>query len=97
MRLRLFNAVFFRVCVALCVYYYYCCVEYYGDDILKGGAYVTIIISGILIFLSRVDAVFLFWSLILVFLRIQTFACVFYSQSNFIGSYFLYSPVDKPF
>ena len=53
---------------------------------------VTIIISGIFILLSRVDVVFLSWSLFPVFPRIQTVACVFYFQSNFIGSYFLYSP-----
>ena len=28
---------------------------------------------------------------------IQTFACVFYSQSNFIGVYFLYSPRRQAF
>ena len=58
---------------------------------------VTIIISGIFILLSRVDAVFLFWSLFLVFPRIPTAACVVYSQSNFINSYFLYSPRRQAF
>ena len=53
---------------------------------------VTIIISGIFMLLSRVNAVFLFWSLFLVFSRIQTVACAFHYQSNFIGSFFLYSP-----
>ena len=43
-------------------------------------------------FLSRVNVAFLFWSLFPVFPRIQTVACVFHSQSNFIGSFFLYSP-----
>ena len=52
--------------------------------------------------LCRVDVVFLFWSLFPVFPRIQTVSCLFYSQSNSIGSYFLYSPpppppVDQPF
>ena len=47
--------------------------------------------------LSRVDVVFLFWSLFPVFPRIQTAVCLFYSQSDYIGSYFLYSPRDKPF
>ena len=42
--------------------------------------------------LSRVNVVFLFWSLFPVFPRIQTVACVFHSQSNFFGSFFLYSP-----
>ena len=81
---------FIRVSVFLCVYYYYCCVEYYGTIFLRG-AYVTIKISRIFISLSRVHVVFLFWSLFPVFPRIQTVACLFYSQSNFIGSYFLYS------
>ena len=53
---------------------------------------VTILISGIFMLLSCVNIVFLFWSLFPVFPRIQTVACVFYSQSNFIGSYFPYSP-----
>ena len=66
-------------------------------DIILSLLIVTIIISGIFILLSRVDAVFLFWSLFLVFPRIQTFACVFYSQGNFIGSYFLYSPRRQAF
>ena len=47
--------------------------------------------------LSRVDVVSLFWSLIPVFPRIQTVAYVFHSQSNFIGSYFLYSPRRQAF
>ena len=47
--------------------------------------------------LSRVDVVLLFWSLIPVFPRIQTVAYVFHSQSNFIGSYFLYSPRRQAF
>ena len=47
--------------------------------------------------LSRVDVVWLFWSLIPVFPRIQTVAYVFHSQSNFIGSYFLYSPRRQAF
>ena len=42
--------------------------------------------------LSHVDVVFLFWSLFPVFPRIQTVACLFYSQTDFIGSYFLCSP-----
>ena len=58
---------------------------------------VTIIISGIFISLSRVDIVFLFWSLFPVFPHIQTFACLCYSQSNFIGSYFLYSSCRQTF
>ena len=41
--------------------------------------------------LSRVDVVFLFWSLFPVFPRIQNVACIFYFQSNFIGSYFMHS------
>ena len=60
-------------------------------------AIVTIIILEIFILLSRVDVVFLFWSLIPVFPRIQTVAHVFYSQNNFIGSYFLYSPRRQVF
>ena len=32
-----------------------------------------------------------------VFTRIQTVTCLFYSQSNFIGSYFLYSPRRQTF
>ena len=40
---------------------------------------VTIIISGIFMPLSRVDVVFLFWSLFPVFPRIQTVAWLFYS------------------
>ena len=47
--------------------------------------------------LSRVDVVLLFWSLIPVFPLIQTVAYVFCSQSNFIGSYFLYSPRRQAF
>ena len=47
--------------------------------------------------LSRVDVVLLFWSLIPVFPCIQTVAYVFYSQSNFIGSYFLCSPRRQAF
>ena len=50
---------------------------------------VTIIISGIFMSLSRVDVVFLFWSLFPVFFRIRTVACLFYSQSDFSGSAFL--------
>ena len=50
---------FFRVCVFLCVYYY-CCVGIYLGIIFLRGAYVTIIISGIFILLSRVDVVFCF-------------------------------------
>ena len=56
---------------------------------------VTIIISGIFILLSRVNVVFLFWPLFPVFSHIQTVACLFYSQGNFIGSYFCTPPVDK--
>ena len=58
---------------------------------------VTIIISVIFMPLYHVDVVFLFWSLFPVFPHIQTVTCVFYFQSNFIGSYFPYSPVDQPF
>ena len=47
--------------------------------------------------LSRVNVVFLFWSLFPVFSRIQTVACLFYSQSDFIGRYFLYSPHKQIF
>ena len=62
------------------------------EKYFKGGAYVIITISGIFMSLSRVDVVFLFWSLFPVFPRIQTVACLFYSQSKCICSYFLYSP-----
>ena len=46
--------------------------KYYGNNILKGGGggwgvYVTMIISGIFMSLSRVNVVFLFWSLFLVY------------------------------
>ena len=47
--------------------------------------------------LFHVDVVFLFWSLFLVFPRVQTVACLFYSQSDFIVSYFLYSLGRQPF
>ena len=46
--------------------------------------------------LSRADVAFLYWSLFPVFSRIQIVACLFYSQSDFIDGYFLYSPLDKP-
>ena len=47
--------------------------------------------------LSRVGVVFLFRSLFPVFPRIQTVASLFYSQSVFIGSYFLYFPRRQTF
>ena len=55
------------------------------------------IISGIFMLLSRVDVVFLFWSLFRVFSRIQIVTCLFYSQSNFVGSYFVYCPRRQTF
>ena len=58
---------------------------------------VTTIISGILMSLSRVDVVFLFWSLFPVFPGIQIVGCLFYSQSGFSGSHFLYSPRRQTF
>ena len=82
--------------VFLCVYYYYCCVEYYGIIFLRGGVCNNNNLLNIQS-LSRVDVVLLFWSLIPVFPRIQTVAYVFHSQSNFIGSYFLYSPRRQAF
>ena len=62
------------------------------DKIKEFKPTVTIIIFGICMLLSCVNVVFLFWPLFPVFPRIQAVACVFYSQSNFIGSYFPNSP-----
>ena len=47
--------------------------------------------------LSRVDVVFLFWSLFPVFPRIQTVACLFCSRNDFIGNYFRYCPRKQTF
>ena len=52
---------------------------YTHDGASGANIIVTIIISGIFMSLSRVDVVFLFWSLFLVFPRLQTVACLFYS------------------
>ena len=47
--------------------------------------------------ITRFEVVFLFRSLFPVFPRIQTVACLFYSQSDVIGSCFLYSPRRQSF
>ena len=57
----------------------------------------NVTIFKIFMLLSRVDVNFLFWSLFPAFPRIQTVPCVCYSLSNFIGSYFPYSPRGPTF
>ena len=56
---------------------------------------VTITIVGIFLSSSRVDAVFCFGHYFRYFPRIKTVAYLFYSRSDFIGSYFRYSPVTN--
>ena len=45
--------------------------------------------------LSRVEVVFLFWSLFPVFSRMQTFAYLFYSQRDFIGRLHVTSRISR--
>ena len=81
---------FIRVCVSYVFIDIIVVWEYYGDNILKGGI-CNNNNSGIFMSLYHVDLIFLFWSLFPIFPHIQTVTCLFYSQSDFIGSYFLYS------